>query len=261
LSEQHENERQRQIRAKLVRAFDRRVWQPNERPQLGSRLLAGGAALIVAAGAVFGLGALTSYSHRKATEQRRREAALAARDRSASQTAHPTQVPTTKSISPTVVTPRKAAPLSHSVTHSPHPAAPRKLRKLASGPITGPGPTRMCVDVDTNTPTSGNAVQLWNCNSGTTGQQWTVASDGTLRAFGKCLDIVGDGTANFTKVQLWDCAPGVGGQQWRVRADGSLFNPQSGRCLDDPQAKTDKGTQLQIYRCNGLWTQQWKVGG
>ena len=30
--------------------------------------------------------------------------------------------------------------------------------------------------------------------------------DGTIRSFGKCLDIVGNGTANFAKVQLWTVA-------------------------------------------------------
>ncbi|HWB34677.1 MAG TPA: ricin-type beta-trefoil lectin domain protein, partial [Rugosimonospora sp.] len=71
-----------------------------------------------------------------------------------------------------------------------------------TGPVTGPAGTQKCMDVDTNTPTSGNKVQLWTCN-GVTGQQWQASPDGTLRAFGKCLDIVGNGTANFTKVQLW----------------------------------------------------------
>ncbi|HEY4462974.1 MAG TPA: hypothetical protein VGN41_09965 [Streptosporangiaceae bacterium] len=35
------------------------------------------------------------------------------------------------------------------------------------------------------------------------------------------------------------------------------LNLQCGRCLDDPSGNTVNGTQLQIYDCNGLWTQQW----
>ncbi|HTJ71424.1 MAG TPA: ricin-type beta-trefoil lectin domain protein [Actinospica sp.] len=126
-----------------------------------------------------------------------------------------------------------------------------------AGAITGPGTTGECLDDNTNTDTSGNAVQLYTCN-GVPGQQWSVLADGTIRAYGKCLDIVGDGTANFSKVELWDCN-GVGGQQWVARSDGSLYNPQSGRCLDDPSGVTTAGTQLQIYDCNGLWTQQWAM--
>jgi Ricin-type beta-trefoil lectin domain len=126
-----------------------------------------------------------------------------------------------------------------------------------TGAITGPGTTGKCVDVDTNTATRGNKVQLWTC-SGVPGQQWSMESDGTVRAFGKCLDIDGNGTANFTQVELWDCN-GVGGQQWVPQPDGALLNPQSGRCLDDPQAQTADGTTLQIYDCNGLFTQVWNV--
>lgn len=126
-----------------------------------------------------------------------------------------------------------------------------------TGAVTGPGTTGKCLDVDTNTSTSGNKAQLWDC-TGIPGQQWSAEPDGTLRAFGKCLDIVGNGTAQFAKVELWDCN-GVGGQQWIHQSDGSLLNPQSGRCLDDPQAATVNGTQLQIYDCNGLFTQQWNL--
>jgi hypothetical protein len=128
-----------------------------------------------------------------------------------------------------------------------------------TGPIVGPGTTGKCLDVNSNTATSGNGVQLWTC-TGVPGQQWSMNSDGTIRAFGKCLDIIGNGTANLTKIELWDCG-GAGGQQWRPQANGSLLNPQSGRCLDDPAGNTANGTQLQIYDCNAAWTQVWNVPG
>jgi serine/threonine protein kinase len=124
-----------------------------------------------------------------------------------------------------------------------------------TGAITGPGPANKCVDVDTNTPTSGNKVQLWTCN-GVAGQQWTLTSAGTLSVFGKCLDITGDSTADNALLELWDCN-GNGGQQWRQRSDGSFYNPRSGRCLDDPAGNTTDGTQLQIWDCNTLWPQTW----
>lgn len=127
----------------------------------------------------------------------------------------------------------------------------------AQGPITGPGSTGKCVDVNTNTSVNGNAVQLYTCGVAT-GQQWSRETDGTLRAYDKCLNVVGNGTANSSKVELRDCL-GTGAEQWQARADGSIYNPQSGRCLDDPQAQTADGTQLQIYDCNGLSTQVWHV--
>lgn len=127
----------------------------------------------------------------------------------------------------------------------------------AQGTITGPGDTGKCVDVNTNTSVNGNAVQLYTCGVAT-GQQWSLETDGTVRAYDKCLNVVNGGTANSSKVELRDCL-GTGAQQWQARADGSLYNPQSGRCLDDPAAQTADGTQLQIYDCNGLFTQVWHV--
>lgn len=128
-----------------------------------------------------------------------------------------------------------------------------------SGPITGPGSTGKCLDVNHNTNVSGNSAQLWTC-SGVTGQVWSVYADGTVRAFGKCLDITANGTANGSKAELWDCNGGPS-EQWRPQGNGSLLNPQSGRCLDDPAAVTTDGTQLQIYDCNGLSTQVWNLPG
>jgi hypothetical protein len=125
----------------------------------------------------------------------------------------------------------------------------------AGVPIIGPG--GKCVDVSGD-DTGGNlaVVQLWDCLSVLTAQpyakdqHWTLNADQTIRTLGRCLDIDGNGTANFTKVELYDCN-GVGGQKWVPQANGSLLNPQSGRCLDDPSGNTANGTQLQIYDCNG----------
>jgi hypothetical protein len=36
-------------------------------------------------------------------------------------------------------------------------------------------------------------------------------------------------------------------------------NPQSGKCLDDPNSSTTNGAQLQIYTCNGSGAQNWKL--
>lgn len=128
-----------------------------------------------------------------------------------------------------------------------------------TGPITGPGTNTLCVDVDTNTGVNGRAIQVWTC-SGVPGQQWSRVADGTLRAFGKCMDLdgTGTGTANGTKIELWTC-DGSAGQQWIPQSNGSIRNPQSGRCLDLPAGNLTPGTDLSLYDCNGLWPQQWKV--
>ena len=139
-------------------------------------------------------------------------------------------------------------------------AAPQvwNLPGQPTGPIVGPAANGLCVDVDTNTGVNGRAIQIWTC-SGVQGQQWSRTADGTLRAFGKCMDLdgTGTGTANSTKIELWTC-DGSAGQQWIPQANGSILNPGSGRCLDLPAGVLTPGTDLKIWDCNGLWPQQWK---
>ena len=127
-----------------------------------------------------------------------------------------------------------------------------------TGPITGPA--AKCVDVRSGATTNGTVVQLYTCN-GTTAQQWTVQSDGTLRALGKCLDIAGGptATANGTLIQLWDCN-GQTNQKWTATG-GELVSASSGRCLDDTGGNTADGTQLQIWDCFGNTNQTWHLPG
>ncbi len=127
------------------------------------------------------------------------------------------------------------------------------------GTITGPG--NKCVDVAADdTGVAGAAVQLWDCQSAAVDQHWTHNVDSSLTTLGRCLDVVGNSTANAAKVQLWDCN-GVGGQKWVQQADGSLRNPQSGRCLDSPSGSTANGARLQIWDCNGSGAQKFAVNG
>ncbi len=126
-----------------------------------------------------------------------------------------------------------------------------------TGPITGIG--GKCVDVAGANTANGTAVQLYDCN-GTGAQQWTVGTDGTVRALGKCLDVTGAGTANGTQVQLYDCN-GTAAQQWAAGANNSLRNANSGRCLDATGASSANGTRLQIWDCTGSANQQWNLPG
>ena len=120
----------------------------------------------------------------------------------------------------------------------------------------------------TATQATGTAVVLSTCGAGYKGTgpvlPWTAAADGTLMAAGLCLSIVGAeaGTANGTLVQLAKCA-GTLDQQWVVGYDTSnrvrLVNPNSGRCLDDPNSTTTDGTQLHIWTCNNTNAQVWNI--
>ncbi|WP_308167451.1 arabinofuranosidase catalytic domain-containing protein [Catellatospora tritici] len=127
------------------------------------------------------------------------------------------------------------------------------------GTVTGPG--GKCVDVAADdTGVNGTGVQLWDCQTYAEDQHWEQYADRSVRTIGRCLDIVGNGTANGAQVELWDCN-GVGGQKWVQQSDGSLRNPQSGRCLDSPSGATANGTRLQIWDCNGSAAQKFALNG
>ncbi|MFD7734988.1 ricin-type beta-trefoil lectin domain protein, partial [Kitasatospora phosalacinea] len=124
-----------------------------------------------------------------------------------------------------------------------------------TGQITGYG--GKCVDVAAASSANGTAVQLYDCN-GTTAQQWTTGTDGTVRALGKCLDLTSGGTANGTQAQLYDCN-GTGAQQWQAKSDKTLVNPASGKCLDATGPSSANGTRLQIWTCAASANQQWNL--
>ena len=123
----------------------------------------------------------------------------------------------------------------------------------ASGQITGYG--GKCVDVAAANSANGTQVQLYTCN-GTNAQQWTVGTDGTIRALGKCLDVAGANSANGTKVQIYDCN-GTAAQSWTAAGDGTLR--ALGKCLDATGPSSADGTPLQIWDCYASANQKWNL--
>jgi Ricin-type beta-trefoil lectin domain/Glycosyl hydrolases family 16 len=125
-----------------------------------------------------------------------------------------------------------------------------------TGQITGDG-GGLCLDDRAASTAEKNPVQVYTCN-GTNAQQWTVVEAGnTIQDLGMCLDIDAGGTTDGTPVDLYTCN-GTGAQVWVPQSDGALLNPQSGKCLDDPNWGSS-GTQLQIADCTAndtaqIWT-------
>ncbi|MBM9503046.1 ricin-type beta-trefoil lectin domain protein [Actinacidiphila acididurans] len=114
----------------------------------------------------------------------------------------------------------------------------------------------MCLDVRDADPADYNPVQVYTCND-TFAQQWTLASDYTLRAYGMCLDVNNAGTAAGTAVDLYWCN-GTPAQQWQPQAGGELVNPNSGMCLTDP-GYGPSATRLDIEPCTGATDQIWSL--
>ncbi|MEV6833011.1 lectin [Streptomyces sp. NPDC051133] len=127
--------------------------------------------------------------------------------------------------------------------------------QAATGTITGLA--GKCLDVAGANSADGTAVQLYDCN-GTNAQQWTVGSDGTIRALGKCLDVTGNSTADGAKAQLWSCTGGAN-QKWTVTAAHDIVNPQADKCLDVTGNNPANGTRTQIWSCSGGANQKWNA--
>ncbi|MFE2634652.1 ricin-type beta-trefoil lectin domain protein [Streptomyces scopuliridis] len=124
-----------------------------------------------------------------------------------------------------------------------------------AGTITGLG--GKCVDVAGANSANGTPVQLYDCN-GSAAQQWTVASDGSLRALGKCLDVKDNSTADGAQLQLWDCNGGAN-QRWAVPDARDIVNIQADKCMDATGNSSANGTRLQIWTCAGTANQKWTV--
>ncbi|WP_369393670.1 lectin [Streptomyces sp. CG1] len=127
--------------------------------------------------------------------------------------------------------------------------------QAATGTITGLA--GKCLDVAGADSADGTPVQLYDCN-GTNAQQWTVGSDGTIRALGKCLDVTGDSTADGARAQLWSCTGGAN-QKWTVTAAHDIVNPQADKCLDVTDNNSANTTRIQIWSCTGGANQKWNA--
>lgn len=81
-------------------------------------------------------------------------------------------------------------------------------------------------------------------------------SDGTVRAFGLCMDVAWGSTADGAVIQLAKCS-GNPAQQFILAAPNDLVNPQANKCVDVKDQKTGNGTRLQLWTCNGQDNQKW----
>ncbi|MFE3205807.1 ricin-type beta-trefoil lectin domain protein [Embleya sp. NPDC059237] len=123
----------------------------------------------------------------------------------------------------------------------------------AAGPVHGW--SDYCMDVTGGNSDDLTPIELYTCNN-STGQNWTRASDHTLRAFGKCLDLNGNNPTRGTRLQLYTCN-GRPSQIWVVNSDETLYNPGSGGCAAAAGVSPQIGAQLQLQDCSAHDNQRW----
>ena len=137
------------------------------------------------------------------------------------------------------------------------------LRAAPAGPFPGGTGTianpfnGMCVTLAAGR----TAVVAWTCSPGTSTQQWTSYSDGTLRTGGRCLDVTGPGAGARAKAAACTGAPS---QKWvigQVSSNdfGPLINTGTGTALADPGGSTTNGTPLVTGPDRGDLSGPWHV--
>ena len=123
----------------------------------------------------------------------------------------------------------------------------------------------------------GAAVNTWEDGSVgwaanvSSNEQWTFASDDTIRGIGgQCLDVQGANAASGTPVQMWPCHGGSN-QQWTLSQGdeirSALGNGGTPKCLEVDRDESNISTPLaqaqsvHIADCNGLLRQKWSIRG
>jgi len=139
-----------------------------------------------------------------------------------------------------------------SVTPTPS-AAPSVPVRGSAGAVRGLG--GKCLDVAEGRAQPGAAVHVWDCYGSLASQQWTWASDGSVRSLGLCLDTGGQ-TGDGAGLGLAACR-GSSTQQWRLTGAADLVNVGSGRCADVRDANRSNGALVQLWTCAGSENQKW----
>ncbi|MHA5048822.1 ricin-type beta-trefoil lectin domain protein [Streptomyces sp. SD15] len=145
-------------------------------------------------------------------------------------------------------------------TATPRPAA----TPSASTPVVAPGvripsyDSGRCIAVSgaqRSTGRDGARLEIRDCDNGAW-QKWDVRSDGTMRAFGLCMDLAGASTGNGTAIQLARCNGGWA-QKFVLNKAHDLVNSHADKCVDVLDEKTANGTKLQLWSCTGTSNQKW----
>jgi beta-glucosidase len=155
--------------------------------------------------------------------------------------------------------------------------SPVDLQISQADPVTGQAPSFSATGLPPGTSiSSGGLITGWPAAQGTyqatvsasaggvSGSvsftwQVTAASQGPAGAVrvvtgGKCLNDVGNKSANGTQADIWTCN-GSTAQQWTYVQDGTLRI--HGKCLVPPSSSPASGAKVVLATCTGTSVQQW----
>jgi hypothetical protein len=106
---------------------------------------------------------------------------------------------------------------------------------------------------------AGTKIVIGSCVANAATLNWTLASDGSIRINGRCLDIAGTGTSYANQpLQLWKCT-GAAREFFMQGSRGTLVNPLSGLCVTDPGSSKRNGTVARMSACHVTSNEQWTM--
>jgi len=149
--------------------------------------------------------------------------------------------------------------------HAGHAPAPAPPPPAAQGtPITMETSPSKCIDLASGITTTGNPIQIWDCNGYPQDQNWVFGDDGFLRNgadTSKCISL-GD-MAPGTPLVIEDCDFLKDEQMLTHDPSSNTFNAKQGTvCLDLSGGDTTNGNNLQVWTCEaGNVNQQWSRNG
>ncbi|MFJ5116710.1 LamG-like jellyroll fold domain-containing protein [Kitasatospora sp. NPDC088548] len=105
--------------------------------------------------------------------------------------------------------------------------------------------------------TIGANAALYDCYNGDA-QHFTLTATNQIQVPGttRCLGTK-DKPAGWGSTVTFQPCGDAAAQTWVRRYDGSLYNPDSGTCLELPDWKDQNGTALGVWQCNGNPNQRW----
>jgi hypothetical protein len=137
----------------------------------------------------------------------------------------------------------------------PVPAAPVSSVNFIAG-AAGTPYAGVCVDVRGPSSAPDTPVQVWGCEQ-VDEMRWHFTGTGEIQGYGgNCLTVVGDDT-DGTPVLMEPCN-GTAEQLWQLASDGHL-SYSAGRCLDIQGPSANDGTALQIWQCQDVPEELWRL--
>jgi beta-glucanase (GH16 family) len=152
--------------------------------------------------------------------------------------------------------PSAPSPSASSVSPSPSPAptaSPPSLAASTTGAHTIRGLGGRCVTLPAP-GADGTQLEMRDCD-GSANQAWTFASDGTIRAFDRCMDAAWGSHDDGTPIQVATCNGGSA-QQFAITDGGDLVNRGADKCVDITDRSTAAGARLQQWACAGSQNQK-----